>query len=287
MAVQTPAVPAAITDDATFRQFVSAVHNAIIAVGLVNTADSGQINEATVLRPAIQTDGGYKVYRFDDAKQATAPVSIYIAYGRAAGNNARLRVQVGTGVSDGFGNVGGRYSEMIIASQNAAAATLAFISGGPNRLSLAYGNDLTFSSQSDNYFGVFIERGRNLDGTENDDVVLLVTPSTPAPTSVLQYVPRGGSGASQVGTSNAVPVLNPAGTTAAFGGDVGVYPITPVVGPNLKGPMLGPLIYVNGDFPLGASINGINHLGAARSYKALSGASTSGVGSGRVAILNE
>lgn len=281
MAVQTPAVPTLITDDATYRQFVTAVHDAIVAVGLVNTADTGQIDEDTALRPVTtNTDGGYKIYRFDDAKQATAPWFIKVIYGRGSNTNVtRLRVAVGTG-TDGAGTLTGQVSDFALLSHTAACAPAAHISGAANRLGVVYGNNFVAAASS-NFYAFWVERGRDPDGSENNDCVLFGGPPF---TPTFAYVPAVGE---VPAPTSAVPALMPAGTTGAYGGDIGVYPITPVVGPNVKGPMLGVLSYLNADFGLGVELNGVEHLGAARNYKALAGGAMTAVVNGRLAILNQ
>jgi hypothetical protein len=74
-------LPAFISDDATFRVWGSGLAAQIAAMGLVQTSDTGQINWATVTRPAIGALAGYEMWRFNDALQATKPVFIRLDYG--------------------------------------------------------------------------------------------------------------------------------------------------------------------------------------------------------------
>ncbi len=104
------------TSDAEFRAWGSEFSTKLGDVGLIQTADTGQINWATVTRPARNTDGGYQVWRFNDAMQGTAPIFIkfYFGTGDAAGLNApRIRVEVGTG-SNGSGTLTGTGSGVIV-----------------------------------------------------------------------------------------------------------------------------------------------------------------------------
>jgi hypothetical protein len=73
----------------------------------VQTADTGQINWATVTRPGTNTDGGYEIWRFDDTHQATAPVFFRVNYGTyGTATRPRLTIIVGTS-SNGSGTIGG------------------------------------------------------------------------------------------------------------------------------------------------------------------------------------
>lgn len=94
-----------LTDDATFRAWASAIHTAITTAGLVQTADTGQINFATVNRPAADGIAGYAVYRFNDSEQATNPIFLKVYYG--AGDlqtQGRLQFEIGKG-SNGAGTL--------------------------------------------------------------------------------------------------------------------------------------------------------------------------------------
>jgi hypothetical protein len=85
-------------------------------VGLVQTADTGQINWTTVLRPAINTYAGYEIWRFSDS-------SLFMKWEYGTGGNATniaIRVQVGTG-SNGSGTLTGATSSATIIGGIAAA----------------------------------------------------------------------------------------------------------------------------------------------------------------------
>lgn len=94
------------TDDATFRAWGLQLSNALQACGLVKTADTGQVNWASVTRPGTGIAGGYEIYRFNDALQATAPVFLKLEYGTAASSatNPTLWITVGVG-SNGAGTI--------------------------------------------------------------------------------------------------------------------------------------------------------------------------------------
>lgn len=103
--------PADHTTDAGFRAWGSELSAKLQAAGLVQTADTGQINWTTVTRPgSVNNAAGYEIYRFDDALQATAPLYIKLEYG--TGNVADrpcIWVSVGTG-TNGAGTLTGSVS---------------------------------------------------------------------------------------------------------------------------------------------------------------------------------
>jgi hypothetical protein len=95
------AYTALMTSDAHFRLWGSRLNAAFAGAGLVQTADTGQINWTTVSRPtAANTIAGYEMWRFDDSLQGSAPIYIKIQYrslGNASGNSAGVRFTVGQG----------------------------------------------------------------------------------------------------------------------------------------------------------------------------------------------
>lgn len=99
------------TTSEEFRRWGKAVSDGIRAVGLVQAADTGQINWATVAAPtsgtAVGTAQGYEIWQFDDALQSTAPIFMKIEYGaRVATEFPEMWVTLGRG-SDGAGNITG------------------------------------------------------------------------------------------------------------------------------------------------------------------------------------
>lgn len=86
--------------DATFREWGSEFSTLLSMIGLVQTADTGQINWATVTRPGVNTEAGFEIWRFDDALQATSPIYIRFGYGTGtAVNRSRIQMTVGVGTN--------------------------------------------------------------------------------------------------------------------------------------------------------------------------------------------
>lgn len=111
-----------ITTNAGYREWVKMIQKALEECGIVKTADTGQINTETVETPAVNnTYGGYNIWRFDDANQATEPIFFKLEYGRS-GTAAipKLRWTVGTG-SNGSGTI-----------SNASAANTPIVETGPS-----------------------------------------------------------------------------------------------------------------------------------------------------------
>jgi hypothetical protein len=91
--------------------FITQIHNAIIAAGLVLVADSGDMNPASppAYNSVASTSIGYLVYRFDDALQATVPIFIKLAWEVGTTTNSvgvLPRISIGT-ASDGAGTLTG------------------------------------------------------------------------------------------------------------------------------------------------------------------------------------
>lgn len=113
MATQGPTnLPAYFSSNADFQAWVQGIHNAISALGFVQTADSGQIAPATVAAPAATNAvQGYEIWRFSDTLQATVPIFFKIEYGASAGNMQApgLWLTAGSG-SNGTGGLTGQVS---------------------------------------------------------------------------------------------------------------------------------------------------------------------------------
>jgi hypothetical protein len=96
------------TTVAAFRVWIAEVKTMIFTtLGVTNTADTGQINTATVTIPAVNTAAGYLIGRFNDTAQATSPVFFKLEFG--TGNNVGdpcMWITVGTG-SNGAGTITG------------------------------------------------------------------------------------------------------------------------------------------------------------------------------------
>lgn len=109
--------------DATFREWIQEFEAALAFIGLVQTADTGQINTATANRPAINASAGYQIWRFNDTLQATAPIFIRIEY-RTQGGATDPGMSFGIGTStNGAGTLTGTNFVPLLQVANTAQIT--------------------------------------------------------------------------------------------------------------------------------------------------------------------
>lgn len=102
--------------DADFRAWGSGVSAAIQALGWVQTADTGQIDWLTVLKPTGYAQKmGCEVYRPTDALQASAPWFVRFDYGSSPNAPSRpgLFVRFGSG-TDGAGTLTGASNQITL-----------------------------------------------------------------------------------------------------------------------------------------------------------------------------
>ena len=116
MANVTFSTPINQQNDADFRAWGDELRSQLLACGLVQTADTGQMaNPLVVSIPGSNnTNAGFWIFRFNDILQATAPIFIRIDIGRG-GNAAvpRIVVSVGSG-TDGAGVLSGEVFNQVI-----------------------------------------------------------------------------------------------------------------------------------------------------------------------------
>lgn len=103
-------------DEAGFRAWVGEISAGFQACGMVKTADTGQLDPATVLKPTTAgMIAGYEIFRFSDTLQATKPIFFKIEYGQGPTGWAaqqQIFVTFGTG-SNGAGTLTGPLSGRI------------------------------------------------------------------------------------------------------------------------------------------------------------------------------
>lgn len=108
MATTTTTMTPYNNTDALFRQWCQHIHDTL-ALGWVNTSDTGQINLTTVTKPTVANEKkGYEIWRMDDSLQATYPCYIRLDYGSGSlASTLGVWLTLGTG-SDGAGNITGK-----------------------------------------------------------------------------------------------------------------------------------------------------------------------------------
>jgi hypothetical protein len=215
-----------VTTDAEFRNWGGGFAAALAAVGMVKTADTGQINWATVLKPASgNTQQGYEIWRFNDTLQATAPIFLRVGYGAGATVAVpSLFLTVGKG-SDGAGTITGQMQagQQITPATTDAVARNWYLSSGDGSL-------LTFaiSAVTANNWQFALERSRNPAGAATGTSMFLAWQAG-AITGTRQVRTYNYAAASTV-NPNCWPCQPPADTAStsslAVGGAAPVFPAT-------------------------------------------------------------
>jgi hypothetical protein len=292
-----------VTTDAAYRAWGASIAAGLQAVGLVQTADTGQINWATLALtsfPTVSTPSiGYEIYRFSDALQASRPVFIKVEYGYMVGGlgtragvwGQTMWITVGTGTNGAgtlTGLVGTRRSMLAISATGSGITdsgvsrtdTHSYFCGDGSSINAALGIDVAIATS--NLSGsatripvpaVFsIERTRNLDGTYNGDGVVFafgswygIYASSQGQQSGFQILSFT---TSQVHNADGfIPGAYPGSMSGSgvVGANVITYQIPVQTGAGVEGPMLGLLACWNGDFTAGQTIS-VPMYGAQHTY---------------------
>ena len=273
-----------------FRAWGSYIAAQLLAVGLVKTSDTGQIDWTTVAAPGgVDTYMGYEIWRFADALQATAPVYIKIEYGSSSVATApSVRIQFGSG-SNGSGTLTGNLSSQFISAVTSVTANAVVVgSGSTNRFCIAAG--FTTAGGYGMFFG--FERSKDASGNDTAEAVLAVFSNASTATSTsTRFFPVWSTTLGNLGTVTqiAAPAIFPPGTTAATGSQVIVCPIL-----HCKGVFMNPGMNFAGYFTENIAVNGTPSVyvyGASRTYYSLPAASAiastgwQGPGGGTEALL--
>lgn len=251
------------SSDANFRTWGSYIAARLLAVGMVQTADTGQINWTTVTAPAaISTYQGYEIWRFADTLQATAPVYFKLEYGsgNVAAANPGMRITFGTG-SDGAGNLTGTLSASVVGGVITAYATPGslFGSGDTNRFVFATWNGAST--------GTWLGFERTLDSSGNptsEGVWVFSKPLVGSSGCSVTFWNRStGTVGPALGTGMSVAALFP-DTTGITGVQTIVAPVFPEKGV-FGNPVLNLVGYLTGDIAAGSTPT-IYAYGAAHVY---------------------
>lgn len=124
MATDTRSYIFSTATDAAFRVWGSSWSASMQAAGLTKTADTGQIDWTTVLKPGTSTVAGYEIFRLTtDSQHSTFPLYIKIEYGQAA-TTAYFSWTFQTGsTTSGAGVLGGQLSTKRTFNAGAFAST--------------------------------------------------------------------------------------------------------------------------------------------------------------------
>lgn len=245
------------TTDAEFQAWATALHSAVTTAGLVQTSDTGQVDVTTMVKPIANTSAGYRIYRFNDTLQATAPVFIRLEFGCGSTTAIpRLVVQVGT-ATNGAGTLSGRFTTAANLVGTALATVDQYVATGLDKSYLAMFWQV---SQSTAAWGgsLIIDRSRNPDGTPNGDGLYVLTSTGTAATfqssTMISY-----TGAVNVAANATCIVANNATGVQAL--EVSLFPHFCFT-PKLQAPVKSVLACFATDIPYAASVT-VSHYGAA------------------------
>lgn len=261
-------LPAYFSSSADFQAWVTGIHNALAAVGMIQTADTGQINPATVALPAAGAVAGYEIWRFNDTLQATVPVFFKIEYG--GGNpvdRPSLYLTVGSG-SNGAGTLTGQVgarNQMVPSSGKAAGVLLPmYVCSDGSDLYLAANIDTASNS-----FGLFgyVTRPRDNSDTPTNEGVMVGSWNTNNGQQHVQWIPATGSIPGDL--VDEFPAVSPAFFARSSGGmNADVCPALMPLGGAWRYARI--LLHTPTDFPAGGSFQTVI-FGATHTFMSLSG----------------
>jgi hypothetical protein len=213
-------LPAHFATDQDFRDWITGIRAALEAVGLVRTADTNQVDTATVTKPvAANATAGADIFRFNDAAQANCPVFIRLVYGSGAvATTPSLSIQVGTG-SSGSGGLTGTVSTQfqVPGTARSAGQTLpVYASGDGAGVVLAAHWDATPSGML-----IIVDRPRLANG--NPTTEGFWWGAAAGVTGRQQVIPDSGTAAA-AGTQLTGPILHGLWGETKAGSDVAVIP---------------------------------------------------------------
>jgi hypothetical protein len=179
------------SNDVEFRAWCTFIHDVFTLSGAwTNTADTGQIDLATVPRPtAANMSRGYKIYAMADALQAAKPVFVKVEFGSGSSvNYPGSWLTIGTG-TDGAGNITGALLARTLITTGASASTgmAAYGSADSGRVGIAL-----FLGGATYAMAVFLERTKDAAG-DDDGTGLLLSWSYQGTNHRTLYLPFSGS----------------------------------------------------------------------------------------------
>lgn len=256
MTAITVSAPVNMANDAGFRAWGLVWSTNLAALGWVKTADTGQINWATVTKPAAaNTVAGYEIWRMNDSLQGTAPIYIKIEYGTgSAVTYSALWLTLGFS-TDGAGNLNSTNLStrtQLFTTQNSATAYDWKFCGSSSRLGAMELAGLTSQTKY-----IFIERTHSGDGSDNSAGAMLVFGSTQAG-NFTQLVMASGFTPSQTRFSNVIGNITSSTSLGSssnqLGSNVYLAPVR-VFGAGESAPMFGVMGYYSTDLTTGNLTN--------------------------------
>jgi hypothetical protein len=133
MTTATTTTVVAMNSTAGFNAWFNEMITQLLAVGLTQTTDTGQISTGgAVSVPSANTSAGYTIWKFNDTLQSTKPVFIKLEFGAAStpSTEPQMWITVGTG-SNGSGTLTGTLSTRVavcVGNSALSSQTTAYVS---------------------------------------------------------------------------------------------------------------------------------------------------------------
>lgn len=250
-----------ISTDAAMRAAFTSFCNALVACGLVwDSSIPSQLDLTTAVLPSTaNTLVGYRWYLFSDSLQASAPVSLRVAFYTSASSSSAIAFYVDAGQlsTPGVGSWKDGVSIRILHAPgyNFGTALNSLFSGDGSRLGIAMWRSPGFAAA----LGT-VERIKDASGNDTPNGIM----------SYRNWTNNRYSGVVTFGTPNAATsypyagvVIPPAITSGTLGSDKILW-AKRACSPSPLAPMLGSLSYFDADFTKGTPISvqcydGLNH----------------------------
>lgn len=235
--------------DANFRLWINEIHNSLLAFGWLQTADTGQINFASVTRPTVAgTYQGYATYQMNDALQSACACFIRLDFGTGANTDApSIKFQVCIGGTNGSGTLTGNVAAQITLQCDTVNTTsfAARTSGSSSSFRMAMWPQST-ATQRGWFFA--LERDLSVNGVEQSTGISFAIANHAGGTNASfwsQFLETAG-GTGPQDTTRLYAFIH-ADSTQSGGGNVGVGPVRTRLGV-FRNPMKGMILFARGDF---------------------------------------
>lgn len=248
------------TSDATFRAWGKDISDALDAIGFSKTADTGQVNWATVTRPGTATTV-YEIRYMNDSLHGACPLYLKIEYGTgSAADRPIVFITVGT-KTDGAGTLGGTMIHARTQSGGSVAGASTVRNGAAcmasGTMALAFSYD-TASPAIDCGFG--ISRTCDPNGTPNANGAYVWIAGSVSTITSRQYCRKFG----QVVAGHAVCGMGDTGRTTLNNGS-DIFSATPWIWTHQANPLLGPVGIMSADRTAGTTFT-MTVCGATHTY---------------------
>lgn len=248
--------------DANFRLWGKWVSDRLADFGWVKASDTGQINWATVAKPAAgNTSQGYEIWKLGDTLQGTAPMYLKLEYGSGtAATSPGFWFTISNG-SDGAGTLTGSPTtrKQFSSNSNSTTAVPSHASGSTNRA--------TFALWSNSTSGIFwcIERTHDATGADTGTGILIYVTGSAASPVTYQTQYEIGVGPSIVETTAGVLIPSTATYSGLSKGSSTQVASILLCDGNFLNPLIGAVVGMASNFTAGTTVS-ITMYGASHTY---------------------